>query len=76
MERLLQEHFSRKIAYECTHEQKQQHIPEIIRRIAGKQFRHRRAEHQRAADREHIQRNRPQPADCDHVAAALHLAVL
>ena len=34
------------------------------------------AEYQRTADREHIQRHRPQPADCDHVAAAFHFTVL
>ena len=76
MDRLLQEHFSREIAHKRAHEQEQQHIPEVIRRIAGKQFRHQRAEHQRTADREHIQRHRPQPADRDYVAAAFHLAVL
>ena len=76
MDRLLQKHFSHEIAHERTHKQKQQHIPEVIRRIAGKQFRHQRAEHQRTADREHIQRHRPQPADRDHVAAAFHFTVL
>ena len=76
MERLLQEHFSREIAHKRARTREQQHIPEVIRRIAGKQLRHQCAEHQRTADREHIQRHRPQPADCDHIAAAFHLAVL
>ena len=73
---LLQKHFSHEIAHERTHKQKQQHIPEVIRRLAGKQLCHQCAEHQRAADREYIQCDRAQPADRDHVAAAFHFTVL
>ena len=76
VDRLLQKHFSHEIAHERTHKQKQQHIPEVIRRLAGKQLCHQCAGHQRAADREYIQRDRAQPADRDHVAAAFHFTVL
>ena len=76
VDRLLQKHFSHEIAHERTHKQKQQHIPEVIRCLAGKQLCHQCAEHQRAADREYIQRDRAQPADRDHVAAAFHFTVL
>ena len=76
MDRLLQEHFSREIAHKRAHEQEQQYIPEVIGRVAGKQLRHQCAEHQCAAEREHIQRHRPQPADRDHIAAAFHFTVL
>ena len=76
VDRLLQKHFSHEIAHERTHKQKQQHIPEVIRRLAGKQLCHQCAEHQCAADREYIQRDRAQPADRDHVAAAFHFTVL
>ena len=73
---LLQEHFSGKIAHERANRQKQQHVPEIIRRVAREQLDQQHADDQRAADRKPIQRRRTQLAHGDHVAAALHLPVL
>ena len=54
MDGLLQQHLSGEIAQKRADHQKQQHVPEVIRRIAGHQLHQDRADHQRAADRERI----------------------